>query len=330
MNGDQDHPCIVGTVTPEPEEIEDLNKYWLDSDFIIKRKMHEIENSTYYGCAVPFHYIDHGANAMAGVLGCPLKFIDAQTIWAYPLYDSIEEVLSLEFNAQNPVYTHIKTVTQRSVEKAHFHHHVAMFALDGMTDVLAALYGLEYFLMDLITRPDKVKEAFTHIKKIWIHVHEEMSELIAEAKNPGGIGWPGIWAPGATFPFQEDVAYNISSEMFKEFCLPILREQMELIDYPFFHLDGVGMIAHLDALLEIDKLKVIQWQPGAGKEKLSQWYGLLQKMLSAGKSVQVYARCEEIDDLVKQVGSRGLLAVITDPTHEKMRSLMRRYPQNDI
>lgn len=327
-NGDQEHPCLIGSVPPEMEPVEDLNRFWLDSEYIINRKIYEIENTRYYGCSVPYHYVDHGSSAMAGVLGCPLEFIDAETIWAHEKFKSIDDVFNVEFDADAKVYSHIRDLTSKTVELAGSHHHVAMFALEGMTDLMAALYGLENFLMDIITQPDVVKKAFEHLKNIWFKAFEDMSALIGQSGNPGGIGWLGVWAPGTTFPLQEDVAYNISPDMFAEFCIPVIREQVELMGSPFFHLDGVGMIGHLDSLLEIEKLKVIQWQPGAGKEDLSQWYELLGKILKAGKSVQVYARSDDIEPLISNLGSRGVLAIITDATDEKMQKLLDKYPQD--
>ena len=61
----------------------------------------------------------------------------------------------------------------------------------------------------------------------------------------------GVWAPGSTFPLQEDVAYSISAEMFRTFLIPHIRAQIAAMDYPFFHVDGTGMIPYVDALLEI-------------------------------------------------------------------------------
>ncbi len=215
----------------------------------------------------------------------------------------------------------IKAVTSRSVALAHDHHFVAPFALEGMSDLLAALYGLEPFLMDLIDRPDDVARAMTHLKEIWLRAFAEIQSIIAGTGNRGGIGWVGIWAPGSTFPLQEDVAYNMSPDMFSTFCIPHIREQVAAMDFPFFHLDGIGMIPHLDALLQIQELKAIQWQTGAGHERLDQWYELLRKIVKAGKSLQVYARPAEVEDLVRNVGARGLLVILRDPTHDEVKRL---------
>jgi len=98
------------------------------------------------------------------------------------------------------------------------------------------------------------------------------------------------------------------------------------MDYPFFHVDGTGMIPHVDALLEIGGLKAIQWQPGAGHERLDQWYGLLRKILASGKALQVYARAEEVEALVRNVGANRLLVIVRDSPRDEVLRLAERYP----
>ena len=116
----------------------------------------------------------------------------------------------------------------------------------------------------------------------------------------------------------------ISNEMFRAFCLPHLLDQMEAMDCPFYHLDGVGALNHLDTLLEIDTLQVIQWVPGAGKERLDQWYEVIRRILAASKSVQVYGEADEVDGLVAKVGARGLLITVS-ASREEAEGLMERY-----
>ena len=327
--GEQEHPLIHATVPREPAIIPsttDLNHHWLDQNFIIERKLREIEAMEYYGVAVPYHYVDHGSSAMAGVLGCPLEFVDQETIWANPRFETLDQVLACDWSTLSPVYRHITEITQRSVALAKEHHFVAPFALEGMSDLMAALYGGENFMMDLVDRPADVMRAMERLKQIWLKTFAEISEVIAGTGNPGGIGWVGIWAPGTTFPLQEDVSYSISAEMFRTFLIPHIRDQIAAMDYPFFHVDGIGMIPHLDALLEIRELKAIQWQPGAGHERLDQWYALLRKITGAGKALQVYARAEEVEPLVRHIGADRLLVIIQGATHDEARQLTERYP----
>jgi 5-methyltetrahydrofolate--homocysteine methyltransferase len=91
------------------------------------------------------------------------------------------------------------------------------------------------------------------------------------------------------------------------------------MEYPFYHLDGTGQIPHLDTILQFEKLKVVQWQPGAGKEDLKQWYELIKKIIDNKKSVQLYSRVEEVKPLVEYLGSaKGVLCILTNATEENL------------
>jgi hypothetical protein len=202
---------------------------------------------------------------------------------------------------------------------------VGAYALGGITDILAGLYGTEAYLIDLIMKPAAVARAMEHVKRIWIACFDEIHAIIARTSNPGTIGWAGVWAPGTTFPLQEDFSYMISNEMFRRFCLPHIVDQVEAMAYPFYHLDGIGALCHLDTLLDIDKLKVIQWVPGAGKERVAQWYDLIRRILNAGKSIQVFAEPDEVDALVANVGTQGLLITVNGATADEAQRLAERY-----
>ena len=174
-HGDQEFPCLLAE-TPDADyadcvpDTDDLNRYWTDEAFILERSMAHIKATTYHGLAVPFHYVDQGSSAMACVLGCPMVFVDKETVWADPYLTSVEEVATLTLDDKNPVFSRILELTRRSAALAGNHHLVAPFALEGMTDVMAALYGMENFLMDLIDEPAAVVRAMTQLKLSLIHI----------------------------------------------------------------------------------------------------------------------------------------------------------------
>ncbi len=296
---------------PPLPDTDDLKRYWTDVDFILQRTMQVIDHSDYYGVSVPFHYVDFSAVAMPCALGGRIEYVNKDTIWSHPVCSDLEEILELKLTEENVAYKAQIEAMRRSVKRAKNHHYVSPWSLGGILDTISGLYGAENLLMDLILRPDLVKKVVNYLTALWLEEFRHITELIGTSGNQGHVcGWVGIWAPGTTFPIQEDFAYMISPDMFKEFCLPSIRQMIEAMDYPLFHLDGQGMLPHLDMLLEIEELKAIQWQPGAGKERLDQWYPVIQKILAAGKSCQVFAEAAEIDDLERNVGHQGMLAIL--------------------
>lgn len=328
-HGDQKNPCILASATCEDKEsvpdTDDLEKYWSDVDFVIEREMKRLERTRWYGQAVPFYYPAFGASSMEAVLGGKLECLDKETNWVYPVCSSIDEALDILLDPDNFYYTRLKEMTRKSVELSGNNHFTGLFPMEGIGDILAGLCGTENFLMDMMSSPGTVKAAMTHIKGLWISVFSEMREILAESSNVGGIGWAGIWTPGTTFPLQEDVSYMISPAMYQEFFLEHVRDLVAVLDYPLYHLDGKDAIRHLDSLLDIPALKAIQWVPGAGHERIDQWYELINRILAGGKSVQVFAQAEEVKDLVKNVGAKGLLITVKDATHEQLLRLTGKY-----
>jgi hypothetical protein len=329
--GPQDNPLLFIQVLKDDHEVlpdtDDLKKYWTDVDFIMKRVIKTIDNTNYYGVAMPYHYVDFSATAMPCSLGGEIEYVNKETVWSHPVFDKIEDVLTVNLSEENIAYYTLREATRRSAAIAMGHHFISGWALGGILDTIAGLYGTENLLMDMALNPGEVKKVIDHILSIWLNEFDSNMNMTETLGINGHCGWTGIWAPGRTFPIQEDFAYMISPDMFREFCLPSIVKMIEAMDYPFFHLDGVGMLGHLDVLLEIDKLKVVQWVPGAGKERLDQWYDVIRKILAAGKSCQVYAVPEEIEDLVANVGSRGLLVIVKNADNEQTQRLVDRYKQ---
>jgi len=329
--GEQQCPCILATLEPNRPPLpqnSDLPHYWTDIHGVMEREMARIDQTSWLGQAVPFHYIDLGASAMPCVLGARAEFIDSETIWAHPIFVDIEDALLCCLDHQQPFYQTIIELTRRSAQKAPGHHFVAPFALGGVLDNLIGICGAETTLTALLDHKKRIKPVLKHLQRLWIDAFAEIQSLLSVAHPGEGIGWAGIWAPGTTFPLQEDCSYMLSPDCFNEFCLPYLNDLIDLVEFPLYHLDGIGALAHLPVLLQNNCLKAIQWQPGAGRESIAQWTELIRTILAHQKSVQIFARPEEIDQLVQAVGCRGLLISCPDITADEAARLADRYPQS--
>jgi len=337
-HADMETPCLLlhgqAPGAPAVPQTDNLDQFWWDVDWGLEYAMKRIANRACYGVALPFHWPDWGASTFAGVLGARMQMVGKETFWAYPVCEDLEEVLEVEIDPDNRFYRTVMEMTRRSVALSPDHHFVACYPIVGIGDILAGLYGTEKLLLAMIEQPAAVKAAMGHILELWMREFDATQRLIESAGNPGNINWMSIWAPGRTCATQEDLSYMLSPGMFDEFCLPPLVELIDWLEYPMYHLDGAGAIPHLETLLSIPRLRAIQWVPGAGRESVAQWYGLIRRILEGGKSVQVFARFDEIDELVKAVGAhplvgaRGLLIDCGGVTPEQAERLLEKYPQD--
>jgi 5-methyltetrahydrofolate--homocysteine methyltransferase len=128
---------------------------------------------------------------------------------------------------------------------------------------------------------------------------------------------------------QCDFCYMISPEMFDEFVKPELAATCKRIGNAFYHLDGIGQLPHLDSMLEIDELRGIQWVPGTGQKRQTEWPEVYRKIRDAGKRIQIYEWGGDVlDTIADQLGSpKGIVNIAhsTVDEREETMAFLRRY-----
>lgn len=325
-------PALLMT-TPNPAagplpRTEDLAQYWWDVDWGLELALKRIESQRYHGVAMPYHWPDWGASTFAGVLGAQMEMVRTETFWARPVCERLEDVLALGLEGENAFGRTVQAMTRRSIACSADHHFVACYPMVGIADILAGLFGTEKLLLGMVEQPEGVQRAMEHLTRLWLEEFDRVCTLIEAAGNPGHMTWMAIWAPGRACATQEDFSYMISDAMFRRYCLPPLETLVDALDYAMYHLDGAGALSHLDTLLGIKRLRAIQWVPGAGRERVAPWYEVIRRVLDGGKSVEVFARPEEVADLVEEVGARGLLIHCGEVREEQAQRLLEEWPQD--
>lgn len=101
---------------------------------------------------------------------------------------------------------------------------------------------------------------------------------------------------------------------------------MPKIDYTLYHLDGVGAMHHLPALLEIEELDAIQWTPGVGEPQggSPKWYDLYKKILAGGKSIMAcWVTLDELKPLLDNIGADGVHLEMDFHNEQEVEQAMR-------
>jgi hypothetical protein len=261
--------------------------------------------------------MDYGANAVALQLGGKGNWRDIETIWVEPCCESIADVLKTQRQG------HWREIEDEAIRIGLSYCRqsgmmLSSYCLGGPLDLIAALYGTENTLVDLLDDPAGIELAARHMKNTIIDHFLELKEK-SEAQQVPLNGWHGIWAPDATTPIQEDFSYMIGNDMFRRFCLPNISDIADAVPYAFYHLDGIGALKHLDTLLSVKTIRVIQWQPGDGHMQMFQWINVIKRILNSGKACQVYANVQDIIMLTREVGAKGMLYIVTDTKENIMR-----------
>ena len=179
--------------------------------------------------------------------------------------------------------------------------------MEGL-DVLAALRGTDQVLLDTVMHPEELESELQQVNDIYFKVFDELYDIIREGDEMA-FCYFSLWAPGKCSKLQSDISTMISEDDFRRFVVPYIREQCQRIPYTLYHLDGVGALRHLPALLEIEELDAIQWTPGVGQPQGGdpKWYDLYRSILEAGKSVMAcWVKPEELRPLLNAIGTEGV------------------------
>ncbi|NQT59463.1 MAG: hypothetical protein HQ557_10835 [Bacteroidetes bacterium] len=292
-----------------------IHDYWTNSKYVIPRIINMLSNTWFGGESFPVLSPVSGriVSITCKYLGAPNIYIDKETTWSLPIIDDWDQCPSLQMDPENEWWKLTQNLMQdcaEAIQKYDLECFMGLPDLNGPTEVLSGLRNPEKLCMDLIMVPDKVKEAAQKVQDAWYQSWKGTSEIANQFG--GNFTWMGIWSKIKAIDLQSDFSTLISSEMFGEFVLPLLKEQTVLFPRTVFHLDGPDMVRHLDQLLALPELNAIQWIQGAGAGRTSEWLDLLRKIQNGGKSLYLYCESDEVEFLVKNLDSRGLMMVVND------------------
>lgn len=282
----------------------DLNQRWFDPEWRADKLNHDLAHSSLMADIPPVANTQLGPGSLAAILGGVMEGGE-DTIWIHPHPNPGEDIV---FDPENAVWKLHKELLRACKQRACGNYYVGMPDLMEGLDILAALRGTDTVLMDTVLNPELLERQLRQVNDIYFRVFDELYDIIREGDEMA-FCYFSIWGPGKVSKLQSDISIMIGEEDYRRFVLPYIREQCRKIDHTLYHLDGVGAIRHLDALLEIDELDAIQWTPGVGEPQGGdpKWYDLYRKILAGGKSVMpCWVRVDELRPLLDHVGANGL------------------------
>ena len=290
-------------ITPPPPP-RDLHQKWFDPEWRARYLDWYVAHSSLKADILPVANTQLGPGSLAAILGGVFEGGE-DTIWIHhhPNFDP-----SIPFDTNHPNYLLHKELLCCCKQRSQGHYYVGMPDLMEGLDVLAALKGTDQVLIDTVMHPEEVERQMQRINDIYFTVFDELYDIIREGDEMA-FCYFSSWAPGKMTKLQSDISTMISEDDYKRFVQPFIREQCQRIDYTLYHLDGVGAIRHLPALLEISELNAIQWTPGVGEPQggSSKWYDLYRKILDGGKSIMAsWVTLDELPDLLDHIGTEGV------------------------
>lgn len=309
---------------PMPPAPRSLDQKWFDPEWRAEYLDWYVAHSSMKADMLPVANTQLGPGSLAAILGGVFEGGE-DTIWIHPNPNYTDDI---KFDINDPANKNWqlhKDLLRACKKKAAGNYYVGMPDLMEGMDVLAAMKGTDKVLLDTVMQPEVLERQMQQINDIYFKVFDELYDIIREGDEMA-FCYFSSWAPGKMTKLQSDISTMISVEDYRRFVQPFIREQCQKIDYTLYHLDGVGALHHLPALLEIEELNAIQWTPGVGEPQggSPKWYDLYKKILAGGKSIMAcWVTLDELRPLLDNIGGNGVHLEMDFHNEDEVEKAMR-------
>jgi hypothetical protein len=308
-------------LTGDPEG---LKRYWEDPETILHNSLARLERTYLGGETLPVIFQNYGTSGHCRYFGAKPTYGN-DTIWFDPAWKSLSDAENtyMEDELKKELF-----ITRYLEENARDNFFVAMPDNCGTLDAIGHLYGTEKVLIAMIEEPDELKKAIKLLNKAWIKTNELFYNATLNQNGGGAHAWMHLLAPGKLNHMQCDMSVMFSPKMYEEFVVPELEKQLEWLEYPVYHFDGIEQERHLSCLLDLPRLKAIQWTYVAGQPSPSCYIPILKRIQKAGKGLIVMAPPDDIRILVDELSSKGLYLHTETETSEEAKAIIRYVEKN--
>ena len=287
----------------------DLKSRWFDAKFQVDFCLASLRGRTFHGETFPLFWPNLGPNVYAAFHGAELDYGEV-TSWVRHCVHDWSDVPKLAFRRDNPYFQKIDELTRIALEKAPGQFLVGYTDLHGSLDCAADWRDPQVLCMDLIDSPQRVHELVHLANENFLAVYDHYHAVLKSHGQPS-VTWMGIPAVGKMHIPSCDFTALVSPEAFCEFYLPSLLREVEHMTHNIFHVDGKGMLRHLDRILEIPQIQAIQWVQGVGSDlPVMQWLSVIRRIQAAGKGVVVDLQLEELEPFMAAMKPEGLYLCI--------------------
>ncbi len=275
----------------------------IDPEEYVRATATSLESYEFLGDAFPtFDLVQFGPGVLAAMLGAKLDTSSGR-VWFFPNGNPEISELHVKYDPNNMWSKRIKDIAKTALEYFDGNVLVGFPDFGGILDIAASLIGTQELLFATLDEPEEVKRLCEEIQVAWYDALADFTELL----KPQGAytDWNLLMSKTPTHVIQCDFSAMISREMFSEFVLEYLRRDTEKLGHCLYHLDGPDALQHLDALLTLKDLSVIQWVYGAGAPTAIHWIDVYKKIREAGKLYQIKQVTDdpfEVYEIMKKVG----------------------------
>ena len=272
---------------------------------------YELSKMEFLGDAFPYvNMAAFGPASLAGFCGAQMDN-STGSVWYFPKEKKTPEELTIRYDPNSVYARRIKEIYRAGQERWGGNVLMSMPDLGGFQDVLAVLLGSEELIYALYEEPEEIQRLSGEVYSAFVEAYEDFSKVLFP-KNPGYSDWGGLFSKEPSYILQDDFAYMISPAMFQEFALQDIVRETKRLKHTIYHLDGIGNLNHLDALLGCKELDAIQWVYGAGQPGAIHWREVYNKIAAAGKNIEIIGSLEDFSQLSDIYGDKLFYHLLVD------------------
>ena len=289
---------------PQKQHASAKEFHW-DIEFRAEQLDVQIQNTDYsVADAIPMARANLGPELISVWCGCELHYA-YDTTWTTPCLIDWKDADEYTLDFENPVFKLYDRFMDLLIERGKGRFIVAPNSFAGSADNLAAMRNPQQFALDLYDHPEEVKRKLRTAAEDTFAAYDYFYKKIRAADMPLTAFITAIHEEKYHI-IQNDFSYMVGEEMFEEFFLECVIRECRFFTKNFYHLDGIGALKHLDALLRIPELCAVQWMPGAGQFGFSRWIPVYQKIQKAKKGLTVHLDVGDLDTLFSSLRPEGI------------------------
>ncbi|MGI5958832.1 MAG: hypothetical protein ACOX60_05400 [Massiliimalia sp.] len=298
-----------------------LKDRWMDTEYMLAKGRWDIEN-TFRGCeAFPMIWPNLGPDVFAGLYGTQIEFGET-TSWAEPHLtdEDVEKFEGFSLKPDSEYYKKLIEMTEALVEDGKDQYLVGITDIHPGADGLVSMRGPQELCFDTFDHPEFLQKGTMSLLDGFKTVYDQLYQMTTKYQK-GTSNWMGIWHPERWYVTSCDFCCMVSEDMFEDLIVKELEQEVDFLDASIYHLDGPGALKHLDRLLQIKKLKGIQWVYGAGQPSASHWLEVLHKIHNAGKLIQVNVEPQELKFMLENFPCEGVMYNVFSDNEDEARQL---------
>ncbi|MBN2256238.1 MAG: hypothetical protein JW704_00150 [Anaerolineaceae bacterium] len=300
---------------------------WMDAGFQAEWNLTQLSNQLFLGDTMPVAYPNLDMELMAVAYGCPIQITADGAWYCKPIFQTAADTQSMVFNWDHPTIKKVEEITSTLLETGTGTFITSLPGTHTGVDCLAALMGPMKLAAALINEPVSVRESLKRISNDYRRLFNCFFQKYIKAGQPITT-WIPLVSDDKFDVIANDFSIMVSDTMYRDLFLEDVIQYCRFLDRSFYHIDGLGALRHLDAILEIGGVNGVQFAPPPGQADFCRWVPVYRRIQMARKCVQVNCDITDIDEVMNCLDPAGLYLVVHGVSDEEAaEALIRRLEQ---